>query len=118
MDFAKLKVSDVATLKLKHPVSGLVIEGAEVDLIGRDSKQFKKFVMEEARMQAQGVKQSAEDVDESSFKRAVQLTAAIRGITENGKPVTDPAHLYREYPWALEQAQLFILTRSNFLLEA
>jgi hypothetical protein len=118
MDFANLKISDVATLKLKHPKTGAIIEGAELDLIGRDSKQFKAFVIEEARLQAQGIKQSAEDVDASSFKRAIQLTAAIRGIEESGKPITDPAHLYATYPWVLEQAQLFILTRSNFLLEA
>lgn len=118
MDFANLKVSDTATLKLKNPKTGLIIDGAEIDLMGRDCTVFKQMVREEARMQAQGIKQDVDSVEENSLKKTAQMTVAIRGVEENGKPITDALYLYKTYPWAFEQAQLFILTRSNFLPNA
>ena len=116
MNFSSLKVSDTGVLKLRHPLTGEVIEGAEIVMLGRDSKAFRNLVYEQAKLGA-----LSEDVkanDERNLERCCTLVVSISGIEEDGVPITDPMKLFTGYPWALEQAQVFILNRANFIQPA
>lgn len=120
MDLKGLKVANSATLKLRHPVTGKELKGVELELMGRDSAEFRRMVHEDARkmQERQGKADDPESVEERSLQRTAALTVAIRGLEEDGKPISDAVRLYQEYPWVYEQAQAFILSRANFLPKA
>jgi len=117
-DIGGLRVAEVSTLKLKHPLTGDELEGAEVDLVGHDSAKFRAMVHTDARKIIGGEKSDPAETEAVLFRRCCELTVAIRGITADGKPITEAEELYRDYPWAYEQAQAFILRRANFMKPA
>jgi hypothetical protein len=121
MDLLSLLPSESAVMKLKHPATGEEIEGIELDIFGSDSKRFRDLQLAAAK-EILGRKRGAEiDLDDNESKaiqRLASLTGDIRGMTEDGKPVTDAAYLYGKYKWIREQVDLYITDRSNFLPKA
>lgn len=121
MDLLSLLPKESAVMKLKHPATGEEIDGMELDIFGSDSRKFRDLQKEAAR-EILNRKRGAEiDLDENeakAIKRLAELTGGIRGIEEDGKPVTDAVYLYGKYAWIREQVDKYITDRANFLPKA
>lgn len=109
MDLKQHIVAEWATLK---------IEDAEIDLYGRDSHMFRAMIHEEARRIKDGTDVTPEESEKQSFARMCAMTKDIRGVELDGQEVKDPATLYSLAPGLYERAQLFLLSRANFLPKA
>ena len=121
MDLLSLLPYDSAVMKLKHPVTGEELKGIELDIFGSDSKRFRDLQLAAAKEIMGRKSGTAIDLDDNETKaisRLAALTGEIRGMTEDGKPVTDAAYLYGKYKWIREQVDGYITNRANFLPKA
>lgn len=108
MDLSKYIVSPVSTLK---------IDGAEFDMYGRDSAEFRDLLRqdERAKLATPDVTESVEDM---VMRRTIAMTKDIRGVTNGGKEVTDAALIYKQAPDIFEAVLAHWTQRGNFLPKA
>jgi hypothetical protein len=120
-----------AVMTVVNPVSGAVLVAEDkkpvtITLAGEDSERFKRADRANrnrrlARQQgARGGKISAEEMEADNLELLVAVTIdwsglAIDGNEELSFSADNARVLYTKLPWLREQAQAFVLDRSNFL---
>lgn len=124
MDLSTLLPKDSAAIKLKHPVSGSIIDDVEISITGHDSATFKNAI--KARAKAQIARKKG-DVDfEANDKESIELLATCTtgwcGISEGGKELpfsfANAVYIYTKYNWIREQVDIAIGDRANFFTPA
>lgn len=124
MDFGKLDTrkscSQGAVMQVMHPATGLPIEGCTITLMGKDSDEYRKRILQVRRRSAhnQG-KLDIDKTDNDAMQARVACTLSWTGFEENGK-IFDPLpenflYFYEKYDWLVEQVDSFIMERANFL---
>ncbi len=122
----KLNSDAVARMYLTDPVSGLDLQGddgtkAWIDLYSSDSAVAREFDRRllEARSKSR-TPPTPEQLEEQLFRRAAELTKGWNLVDREGKVLEVPCNhqnaleLYKELPWALEQALDFSRNRANY----
>ena len=123
-DFSKLDLSasaeQGATLQVRHPVSGIELEGVTIKVVGTDSKRFRDILKNKAREQ---MNRKNKPIDlQKAEKESIEMLAACTlgwtGISEGGTELqfsTENAiMMYKKYLWLREQVDEFMNDRANF----
>lgn len=117
-------------LELKHPVSGVVIEGADgkpiaIRLLGQDSRAWQDHqrAITDRILGRAGRRAKAQTAEQSEMDAIAGLAAVTVGWSDNltmdGAPLTfsraNATALYTKLRWVREQVDEFVGDRSNFL---
>jgi hypothetical protein len=121
-----------AVMKVRNFATGEVLmtedkKPVTIVLAGEDSERFKKADLANRnrridRMQVgvRGAKASAAELDSDNLEMLVAVTIGWSNIAIDGDDELPFSHdnarvLYTKLPWLREQAQAFVLDRTNFL---
>lgn len=123
MDLNSLNVSAAAdkgaAMQVKHPSTGINIEGMTVTLLGTDSKKYRDSIKTRARKfkRDQVIDFDQSEVDEC--ETLANITLGWTGFDEDGKAIeftkANAQRIYLQHVWLREQVGAFISDRSNFL---
>lgn len=124
-DFGSEKANSGAVMEVRHPGTGLIVEGATLTLLGEDSDAYQNAMKAKAqkRMNSRKAeKYDADAVDRESLALLAKLTVDHAGIEWKGEPfpATDEGRvaMYKSLRWLRLQADAFIHERANFLPDA
>jgi hypothetical protein len=121
-----------AVMKVRNFATGEVLmtedkKPVTIVLAGEDSERFKKadFANRNRRIDrmqggVRGAKASAAELDSDNLEMLVAVTIGWSNIAIDGDDELPFSHdnarvLYTKLPWLREQAQAFVLDRTNFL---
>ena len=108
MELSKYIVSPVSTFK---------IDGAEFDMYGRDSEEFRDLLRQDDRAKLASP-EAVESVEDMVMRRTIAMTKEVRGVTNGGKNITDAALIYSQAPDIYEAVLAHWTQRANFLPKA
>lgn len=116
------------TLQIEHPVTGKVIKGMTVTVLGMDSEKYQKIqrdkmqktIDRQAENRGKPVQVSAEEVAQAGMRDLAEMTVGWTGI-EFGKEtyefsVDNAFKLYTDhkFKWLVSQIDRFVSDRANF----
>jgi len=108
-------------MNVMHPKTDEPI-GARIKLAGPDSDIVKKAQnkITNRRLKGRGRnKLDAESINEEQVEMLASCTLGWEGIVVNGEEVKfskdNAVNLYLKYPWIMEQVNIFIGDRANFI---
>jgi len=129
MDLSTLDVKAVAeegaTLEVRHPVTGNLIDGMSVKVLGTDSATYRNAVKARIRRAANQRKKQDFDPDKAerdALELLADLTVGWDGVELDGEPLKCTREncimVYGRFPWLREQVDEFVADRANFLPNA
>jgi len=129
MDLSTLDVQKVAesgaTLDVRHPVTGIAIDGMKITVLGTDSKTYRDAVKSRMRQRVNQRKKQDFDPDKAEregLELLADLTVDWQGIELDGESLKctreNCVKVYGRFSWIREQVDEFIADRANFLPSA
>ena len=127
MDLSSLEpAADGATMPVRHPATGAVIEGMSITFLGMDSeiaiRQQRAATNKRLRQGVHKMKWTAEELDEDGLQMLAALTVRWEEVELDGAELPcnreNAAKLYKRFRWLREQADEFVGERANFLQQS
>jgi len=119
-----------AVMELRHPATGAVLnqdDGSPVTitLAGSDSERYRKAERSNQNRRLKnsagrrGLTVTSEELENDNLEVLAAATVAWAGIVLHGESldctVANARKVFKEIPWAREQAEQFVAERANFL---